>query len=81
MVPQQVSFVERLSLSQRVPYQRFHCISMVLQLSVLCREVVPISEGPLSEVPLHSATSVYISKQETLGSKIFDRDLAYFLNL
>ena len=26
MVPQQVSFVERLSLSQRVPYQRFHCI-------------------------------------------------------
>ena len=26
MVPQQVSFVERSSLSQRVPYQRFHCI-------------------------------------------------------
>ena len=26
MVPQQVSFVERLSLSQRVPYRRFHCI-------------------------------------------------------
>ena len=25
MVPQQVSLVERLSLSQRVPYQRFHC--------------------------------------------------------
>ena len=25
MVPQQVSFVERLSLSQRVPYRRFHC--------------------------------------------------------
>ena len=25
MVPQQVSFVERASLSQRVPYQRFHC--------------------------------------------------------
>ena len=25
MVPQQVSFVERSSLSQRVPYQRFHC--------------------------------------------------------
>ena len=26
MVSQQVSFVERASLSQRVPYQRFHCI-------------------------------------------------------
>ena len=25
MVPQQVSLVERLSLSQRVPYRRFHC--------------------------------------------------------
>ena len=28
MVPQQVSFVERLSLSQRVSYQRFHCITI-----------------------------------------------------
>ena len=26
MVLQQVSFVERPSLSQRVPYRRFHCI-------------------------------------------------------
>ena len=26
MVPQQVSFVERSSLSPRVPYLRFHCI-------------------------------------------------------
>ena len=34
MVLQQVSFVERLSLSQRVPYQRFHCI-------VLCTHVAP----------------------------------------
>ena len=25
MVPLQVSFVERSSLSQRVPYRRFHC--------------------------------------------------------
>ena len=25
MVPQQVSFVERSSLSQRVPYRRSHC--------------------------------------------------------
>ena len=31
MVPQQVSFVERLSLSQRVPYQRFHCINIAGQ--------------------------------------------------
>ena len=31
MVPEQVSFVERSSLSQRVPYRRFHCISMVPQ--------------------------------------------------
>ena len=30
MVPQQVSFVERLSLSQRVPYRRFHCIVLPL---------------------------------------------------
>ena len=29
MVPQQVSFVERSSLSQRVPYRRFHCILYV----------------------------------------------------
>ena len=28
MVPQQVSFVERSSLSQRVPYRRFHCITV-----------------------------------------------------
>ena len=28
MVPQQVSFVERSSLSQRVPYRRFHCIHL-----------------------------------------------------
>ena len=34
MVPQQVSFVERLSLSQRVPYRRFHCIAI---LYYLCR--------------------------------------------
>ena len=30
MVPQQVSFVERLSLSQRVPYQRFHCTHYII---------------------------------------------------
>ena len=29
MVPQQVSFVERPSLSQMVPYRRFHCIATV----------------------------------------------------
>ena len=28
MVLQQVSLVERLSLSQRVPYRRFHCIAI-----------------------------------------------------
>ena len=27
VLPQQVSFVERSSLSQRIPYRRFHCIS------------------------------------------------------
>ena len=30
MVLQQVSFVERLSLSQRVPYRRFHCIAICI---------------------------------------------------
>ena len=29
MVPQQVSFVERSSLSQRVPYQRFHFLVLL----------------------------------------------------
>ena len=33
MVPQQVSFVERSSLSQRVPYRRFHCSTDV---QVIC---------------------------------------------
>ena len=28
MVPQQVSFVDVSSLSQRVPYRRFHCIQL-----------------------------------------------------
>ena len=30
MVPKQVSFVERSSPSQRVPYRRFHCILCVV---------------------------------------------------
>ena len=30
IVLQQVSFVERSSLSQRVPYQRFHCVVRAL---------------------------------------------------
>ena len=30
MVPQQVSLVERSSLFQRVPYQRFHCSCLSL---------------------------------------------------
>ena len=33
MVPQQVSLVERSSLSQWVPYQRFHCIMFVLYIN------------------------------------------------
>ena len=35
MVSQQVSFVERLSLSQRVPYRRFHCIPVDIALLVM----------------------------------------------
>ena len=34
MVPQQVSLVERSSLSQRVPYRRFHCIYLLLQVYI-----------------------------------------------
>ena len=44
MGSKQVSFVERLSLS------RSHWV----ETSVPCGEVVPISEGPLSEVPLYT---------------------------
>ena len=39
MVPQQVSFVERSPLSQRVPYERFHCISL-LALSLEGTDIV-----------------------------------------
>ena len=39
--------------------------------SVLCREVVPISEGPLSEVPLRVCTAVcramYVPLSECLS--------------
>ena len=34
MVPQQVSFVERSFLSQRVPYRRFHCICLYIYIHI-----------------------------------------------
>ena len=38
MVLQQLSFVERSSLSQRVPYRRFHCmyVYIVIVCGVVC---------------------------------------------
>ena len=59
MVTQQVSFVERLSLSRR--YILARCRN-----SVLCREVVPISEGPLSEVPLYLLSLPYSISTDAL---------------
>ncbi len=32
----------------------YYCYGKGVQKSVLCREVVPFSEGPLSEVPLYT---------------------------
>ena len=46
MVPQQVSFVEQSSLSQRVPYQRFHCIIINSNISHM---YIPISINPLTQ--------------------------------
>ncbi len=46
-----LSSVGRLSLSQRL--KMYYCYGKGVQKSVLCREVVPFSEGPLSEVPLY----------------------------
>ena len=47
-----LSLVERLSLSwrpdNRLKYQHG------VETSVLCREVVPLSEGPLLEVPVYT---------------------------
>ena len=36
--------------------QMYDCSGKGVQKCVLCREVVPFSEGPLSEVPLYSRT-------------------------
>ena len=44
MVPQQVSFVERSSLSQGVPYRRFHCNYVVLK-TVLSVQYVNMYRG------------------------------------
>ncbi len=38
----------------------YYCYGKGVQESVLCREVVPFSEGPLSEVPLYSLCSQFI---------------------
>ena len=48
--PAILSTVERLSSSQRLKMNS--CYGKGAQNCVLCWEVVPISEGPLSEIPL-----------------------------
>ena len=49
MVSQQVSFVERLSLSQRVPYRRFHCINYVLLHSLSYKSTRAVVKTNLNE--------------------------------
>ena len=44
-MPQQVSFVERLSLSQRVPYRRFHCI-VNMWVKLCCSTSLKVSLTP-----------------------------------
>ncbi len=46
-----LSSVERLSFSRMLKI--YYCYGKGAQKSVLCREFVPFSEGPLSEVPLY----------------------------
>ncbi len=38
----------------------YYCYGKGVQKSVLCREVVPFSEGPLSEVSLYVDTMVLL---------------------
>ena len=47
MVPQQVSFVERLSLSQMVPYRRFHSSVVTEYCGISWSQCVHYSEVPL----------------------------------
>ena len=56
MVPQQVSFVERSSLSQRVPYRRFHWIYSLLPSPIL---VLPNTCALLSyNIPLSTGLAL-----------------------
>ena len=59
----QVSFVERSSLSRRSNNSMG-----VKTLSVLCREVNPISEGPLSAVPLYTFSAGRMQLEELLAA-------------
>ena len=52
--------------------------------SVLCREVVPISEGPLSEVPLYTVEEYLVKVEEgegevggSVGGRELERDGQY----
>ncbi len=60
-----MSFLERLSSSRRVLYQRFHCIHVCSH--VLSREAVLFSEGPLSEVIYYSHTSLHLFSISSLS--------------
>ena len=61
MVPHKVSFVERLFLSQRIPYQRFHKIvdSKLSACDTLSNQTISLSLSTLSVVlppPLPTTT-------------------------
>ncbi len=62
-----LSSVERLSFSWRL--KMYYCYGKGDQKSVPCREVVPFSEGPLSEVPLYCPNCQLAKKVGKLESK------------
>ena len=68
MVPQQVSFVERSSLSQRVPYWRFHCISLTGMLSLHAYVVSAPSPPPnlLSRVSIGKGSGTETNAYECI---------------
>ena len=70
MGPTILSLVARSSLSlgsnNTLKYQHG------VETSALCKEVVPISEGPLSEVPLYSIHSVHAQSDLCAGQEFLN---------
>ena len=66
MVSQQVSFVERLSLSQRVPYRRFHCI-VAGNVHIVC--VTVSTPCPAAEVHAALKQELAVGGREEVGTE------------